>query len=77
MTPRISARFDANFIFSLSIKIQKNDSIVNWKFGFTKMFLGGVSICPWYDRGGDIGGDVGGWGGEILQIPSLEFHPSN
>ena len=56
----MSARFDANFIsFSFNAN-PKNDSIVNWKFGFTKMFLGGVSICPWYDRGGDIGGDVGG-----------------
>ena len=76
----MSARFDANFIFFSFDENSKNDSIVNWKFGFTKMFLGGVSICPWYDRGGDIGGDVGGWGGrrqKILQIPSLEFHPSN
>ena len=56
----MSARFDANFIFFSFDENSKNDSIVNWKFGFTKMFLGGVSICPWYDRGGDIGGDVGG-----------------
>ena len=41
------------------------------EFNFTKMFLGGVSICPWCV----IGGDVGDGGGSSKNPPILEFHP--
>ena len=68
MTPRIRARFDANFIFLFLFKIPKKCRI---EFNFTKMFLGGVSICPWCV----IGGDVGDGGGSSKNPPILEFHP--
>ena len=57
------------FHFSLFLfKIPKKCRI---EFNFTKMFLGGVSICPWCV----IGGDVGDGGGSSKNPPILEFHP--
>ena len=72
MTPRIRARFDANFIFLFFVQNSKKKCFNSRiEFNFTKMFLGGVSICPWCV----IGGDVGDGGGSSKNPPILEFHP--
>ena len=72
MTPRIRARFDANFIFLCLIKIPKKCLNSGLELNFTKMFLGGVSICPWCIIGGDVGG---GKFAPSKNPPILELHP--
>ena len=60
------------FHFSLFDQNSKKCLNSGLELNFTKMFLGGVSICPWCVIGGDVGG---GKFAPSKNPPILELHP--